>query len=162
METRKTLYSSMVHSHIMYCINIYSCANVSSLNKLKIKQKEAIRIICKVGFREHTAPLFVQLKILPLEELIKVNCLKFTHSFVHNTLTFSFRQLWKFNRERQPDRLLRNADQLCIPPHNFATLTRMPPFNFPRIWNLEGVDKFDPVQHRYLKNLKANFLLNLV
>jgi hypothetical protein len=72
----------MAHSHIMYCINIYSCANVSSLNKLKVKQKEAIRIICKVGFREHIAPLFVQLKILPLEELIKVNCLKFMHSFV--------------------------------------------------------------------------------
>jgi hypothetical protein len=44
-KTRKTLYFAMVHSHIVYCLSIYSCANMSSLNKLKLKQKEAIRIM---------------------------------------------------------------------------------------------------------------------
>ncbi len=32
-------------------------------------------------------------------------------------------------------RKLRNADQLHIPAHNYATLKRMPIFNFPSIWN---------------------------
>jgi hypothetical protein len=36
------------------------------MNKLRIKQKAAVRIICNAGFREHTGPLFAQLKILPL------------------------------------------------------------------------------------------------
>jgi hypothetical protein len=70
-ETRKTLYCAVVHSHLVYCINVYSCANSTSINKLKIKQKEAIRIISNAGYRDHTAPLFAQLKILPLDQLIK-------------------------------------------------------------------------------------------
>jgi hypothetical protein len=71
-KTRKTLYFAMIHSHIVYCMSIYSCANSTSLNKLRIKQKEAIRVICNAGYREHTAPLFNRLKILPVDQLINL------------------------------------------------------------------------------------------
>jgi hypothetical protein len=27
-ETRKTLYFAMIHCHLVYCMNVYSCANV--------------------------------------------------------------------------------------------------------------------------------------
>jgi hypothetical protein len=42
----KMLYFAMVHSHIVYCINVFSCANITTLSPLKLKQKEAIRIVC--------------------------------------------------------------------------------------------------------------------
>ncbi len=119
----------------------------------------AIMILC---YREHTAPLFKQLKILPFDELIKYSILKFMRSFTHNLLPLSFHSMWTSNRERLPDRLLRNADQLYIVPHNYATLKRMPLFNFPNIWNQETDEKHNPIQHRYLKNLKRLCLLNLV
>jgi hypothetical protein len=144
----------MVHSHIVYCINIYSCANTSSLNRLWIKQKEAIRIISNAGFREHTAPLFAQLSILPLDHLIKLHILRFMHSFFHKTLPISFHDRWITNREKQPERALRNADLLYIPQHNFA---RMPMFNFPCIWNEAGPDKNNPNQFIYLRNVKSLF-----
>jgi hypothetical protein len=48
----------MVHSHISYCINIYSFANITTLKKLVLKQKEVIRIISNAGYREHTSPFF--------------------------------------------------------------------------------------------------------
>jgi hypothetical protein len=160
-DTRKTLYCAMVHSHLVYCINVYGCANSTSLNKLRLKQKEAIRIIANAGFRDHTAPLFAQLKILPLDELIRYNKLKFMHSFTHNLLPLSFHHMWALNRERNPDRILRNADQLYVPPHNYATLKRMPLYNFPYTWNQEGIEKFNPIQHRYLKHVKAQSLRNL-
>jgi hypothetical protein len=111
-DTLKTLYCAMIHSHIVYCINIYSCANSTSLNKLRIKQKEAVRIISNAGYRDHTAPLFAQLKILPLDQLIKLNAIKLMHSFTHYLLPISFHQMWISNRERNLDRVLRNADQL--------------------------------------------------
>jgi len=112
----------MIHSHLVYCINIYSCATDTCLNKLRIKQKEAIRIICNAGYRDHTAPLFVKLKILPLSQLIKYSSLKFMHSFSHDLLPLSFRQMWVSNRDRNPDRILRNADHLFIPQHKYASL----------------------------------------
>jgi hypothetical protein len=160
-NTRKTLYYAMVHSHIAYCINVYSCANSTSINKLRLKRKEAIRIITNSGYRDHTAPLFAQLKILPLDKFIKYNALKFMHSYHHNALPISFYQMWTLNRDRNPDRVLRNADQLYVPPHHFATLKRMPLFNFPTIWNQEDNVKLNPIQHQYLKNLKSRCLNNV-
>jgi hypothetical protein len=35
------------------------------------------------------------------------------------------------------NRLLRNASDLFVPAHNFATLKRFPLFTFPRLWNDE-------------------------
>jgi hypothetical protein len=99
-NTRRTLYCAMVHSHLVYCVNVYGCANSTSLNKLKLKQKEAIRIIANAGHRDHTAPLFAQLKLLPLDEIIRYNKLKFMHSYTHNLLPISFRHMWTLNRER--------------------------------------------------------------
>jgi hypothetical protein len=161
LETKKTLYYAMIHSHLAYCVNIYSCATETSLKKLMTKQKEAIRMICNAGYRDHTAPLFVRLKILPLSQFIKYSQLKFMHSFAHNMLPFSFQQMWVTNRDRNPERVLRNADHLYIQPHNYASLKRMPLFNFPRLWNLEGNEKHNPVQHRFLKVVKNNCLVNL-
>jgi hypothetical protein len=77
----KMLYFSMVHSHLSYCINVYGCANTTALNSLRLKQKAAVRIVCNAGYRDHTAPLFKQLGILPLNELIKYSNLKFMHNF---------------------------------------------------------------------------------
>jgi hypothetical protein len=82
------------------------------------------------------------------------------HSYTHNLLPISFNHMWTLNRKRNPDRIFRNADQLYVRPHNYATLKRMPLFNFPYTWN-QGVEKFNPIQHRYLKNLKAQFIHNL-
>ncbi len=63
-------------------------------NKPRIKQKEAVGVIANAGYRDHTTPLFAQLKILPIDQLIKLNNLKFMHSYFHNSLPFSFRNLW--------------------------------------------------------------------
>ena len=101
----KMLYFSMVHSHITYCLTVYGCANITTLNKLKLKQKEAIRIISNAGFRDHTNRLFKQKGILPLEDLIKFSILKFMHKFKHGKLPFSFNETWVSNRVRVPRRL---------------------------------------------------------
>jgi len=161
IETKKILYFELIHSHIVYCLSVYSCANKTSLNRLFIKQKEAIRIICNVGYREHTSPLFARLKILPLEQLINVSILKFMHSYSHNMLPFSFRNTWFTNRERFPERELRNTDNLFIPPHKFATLKRMPLFNFPSVWNSAGNEKHNPRQNQFINHVKKSLLLNL-
>jgi hypothetical protein len=49
----KALYYSLIHSHLVYCIQIWSCGNQNAVNGLFIKQKAAIRIINK----KHTMPI---------------------------------------------------------------------------------------------------------
>jgi hypothetical protein len=77
------------------------------------------------------------------------------HSYHHNALLIAFHQMWILNRECNPDHVLRNADQLYVLSHHFATLKRMTLFNFPTLWNQEDNVKQNPIQHRYLKNLKS-------
>jgi hypothetical protein len=114
----------MIHSHIMYCLSIYSCANTTSLSKLRIKQKAAVRTPNYIYVMQALKtilyrPLFAQLKILPLDQLESISILKFTHSFTHNLLPFSFHATWITNTVRFPERELRNADQLFIPGSKF-------------------------------------------
>jgi len=156
--TLKLLYYAMVHSHLSYCLNVYSCANTTNLQRLRIKQKEAVRIISNAGYRDHTKPLFLNQKILQFDDMVKFANLKFMHSYVHQRLPFSFNETWTFNRERNPNRQLRNANDLFIPAHNFATVKRFPLFTFPRLWNEESDRKFIPSPFVYSKQLKAALL----
>jgi hypothetical protein len=154
----KMLYDAMIHSHIVYCINIYGCANLTSLQKLKIKQKEAIRIIANVGYREHTNPLFKNLKILPIDKLIKLFNLKFMHNFAHGRLPLSFADMWTTNRARNPNLELRNAEDLYVPAHKFASLKRLPYFLFPKIWNEANILKRNPSKCAFTRNMKIALL----
>ncbi len=96
----------MIHSVISYGINIYGCANKTTLEKLIVKQKQAIRTICNATYRAHTAPLFKQQKILPVEKLIEYSKIKFLHSFHFKKLPLSFANTWTTNFERNPERAL--------------------------------------------------------
>jgi hypothetical protein len=158
----KMLYYSMVHSHISYCLVVYGCANITTLNKLKLKQKEAIRIISHAGHRDHTNRLFKQKNILPLEDLIKFSILKFMHKFTHGKLPLSFHETWITNRVRNPNLDLRNADSLYIPAHHFASVKRLPIFNFPRIWNEAAEIKNNPSIFVFQKHIKSAMLNMLV
>jgi hypothetical protein len=37
----KMLYFAMVHSHIVYCLNVFSCANITTILPLKLKGAQA-------------------------------------------------------------------------------------------------------------------------
>ena len=52
----KTLYFSLVQSHLQYGIQAWG--NATTINKLTVLQKRAIRIINQINYRGHTDPLF--------------------------------------------------------------------------------------------------------
>jgi hypothetical protein len=143
----KKLYFSMVHSHIAYCINVYGCANQTHLSKLLSKQKQAIRVVCVLNYREHTKPLFKQLNILPVDKLITYYRVKFMHSYMFNKLPISFASTWITNREKNPTTVLRNANDLYIPPHRIEMVKKFPLNSFPHAWNTTQGDKLNIIQH---------------
>jgi len=71
----------------------------------------------------------------------------------------SFSELWLTNRQRNQDRILRDADNYYIPPHIIEIVKRMPLFAFPTAWNEAADIKYNPVQHLYIKELKKILLL---
>ena len=63
------LYQSFVHPYLTYGIETRYSVNETLNNKSFLMQKKAIRVISKVGYRDHTNENFKFLSILKLNEL---------------------------------------------------------------------------------------------
>jgi hypothetical protein len=160
-QSLRKLYFAMVHSHLSYGINVYGCATSTALEKLRIMQKKAIRSISNANYRAHTAPLFKELKILPLDDLIVYSNTKFMHYYYLNQLPLSFSGTWITNEERNPERILRNAQDLFIPAHRVEMVKRLPYFAFPSVWNNALGNKTNRKHFTYMNELKSLLLSNL-
>jgi hypothetical protein len=55
------------------------------------------------------------------------------HNFAHGRLPLSFSDMWTTNRNRNPDLVLKNADDYYVPAHKMACVKRFPFFQFPKI-----------------------------
>ena len=89
----KTLYFSLIHSHLTYCTSIYSCTSKSNLEKIAKVQRKAIRTITHSSYRANTDTLFLSLNILPLNKLITLANLSLMHSTHFNYASSSILNL---------------------------------------------------------------------
>ena len=81
-----TIYNSLILSHLHYGILCWGFHG----NKLFKLQKKAVRIIGKEKYNAHTDPIFKRLKILKIEDIFKVQCLKFYFKLANKTLPSYF------------------------------------------------------------------------
>ncbi len=105
---------------------------------------------------------FKTLKILPLDKLIKYSNLKLMHSFAHGRLPFSFSEMWVTNRARNPELILRNADNYYVPAHKLASVKRFPYFSLPKLWNEYPEVKRNPNKFAFMKYVKSALLDEIV
>ena len=113
-------------------------------------QKAAIRIISGASYNAHTEPIFKQLKILPLPDLIHFTKLQFMHRFSQKFLPESFSATWVKNAIRnigENEIVLRNFDQIRINTHRLTSFSKMPLFDFPKIW-----ESFPDAQLKFIRN----------
>ena len=139
-----TLYYSLVHSHLIYAIQIWSCCSAQLIKLLYLKQKNAIRVINNSAYNAHTENLFKSCRILPLPKLIDFFKLQFMFQFKQNLLPHSFTNVWITNDARRlhlenNDNLfnyrLRNDDDLYLPPARLSSTEKFPLACFPRLWS---------------------------
>jgi hypothetical protein len=129
-----TLYYSLIHSHLIYAIHIWSCTSMNILNELAIKQKIAIRIIHNSPYNAHTESLFKASKILPLKYLAEFFKLQFMQQYTFNNLPISFTNVWPTNAERREtvDHIhLRNLEDYYVPLARFSSCDGRPLIYFP-------------------------------
>jgi hypothetical protein len=65
----KTLYYSLIYSHLTYCILLWGNASINALHNIEVLQKRAIRAISGNGFLAHTNPICQTLRILKLRDI---------------------------------------------------------------------------------------------
>ena len=110
IDILRILYCSVVNSHLNYAILGWGYA-CSCLKKM---QKRIIRIITCSKYNAHTSPLFKSLRILTLDDMLRLNTLKFYYKYLHNELQPYF---YSFNIREQGDRHTydtRNSGQLQV------------------------------------------------
>ena len=79
-------------------------------------QKKCIRIMTSSDFNSHTNQLFIDLKLLKVNEIISSQQLKLIYEFKNNLLPSDLNDLFRFNTgiHKYPTRSA-NREQLCIP-----------------------------------------------
>ena len=78
-----TLYYAFLYPYLNYCIEVWGSAATTRMQTLIKLQKASVRIITSSRYRDHTAPLFQKLGILPIDKLYIWKVLIFMYKFHH-------------------------------------------------------------------------------
>ena len=81
----KTLYSSLIASHLRYCALLWANTHVTNIRKLQLLQKKAIPIITASHYMAHIDPLFSMTNLLKLDDLYKYQLGIFIHKVTHTS-----------------------------------------------------------------------------
>ena len=160
-----SLYYTLINSHINYGLQAYGCGEVSSLHRVFKLQKKAVRIIAGKRFNSHTDPIFKELGILKLFDLIEFVKIDFMHSYSKFLLPASFNETWvsaaTFNENFYLD--LRNYLDYKVPFSRLKFSDRLPLHSYPMLWNnLKDVQLMEENNKKLFKTkLRCRFLEKL-
>ena len=86
----RILYNSLVLPHLQYAVLAWGFKN----NRLTKLQKRAMRIITNSKYNAHTEPLFKALNLLKINDIFRLNAIKFYYKYTKGTLPLYFCNLF--------------------------------------------------------------------
>ena len=95
-QTIKSLYYSLFHSHMTYGCLTWGLASKSNISRIIKLQQHALRIISFSDYDAPTSDLFSLLKVLKLEDAIKLNLCFLMHDWYNNRLPKCFNKLFSY------------------------------------------------------------------
>ena len=98
-ETLISVYYSLFYSHLLYACPVWSLTTLHNINYISILQKKCIRIINFLPINSHTNNLFIANNLLKLQDIIKVEIMKFVCDFKNNNLPDDLIHLFTLNSE---------------------------------------------------------------
>ncbi len=159
-----SLYYSLIHTHIIYAIQIWSTCDNNSMQRIYKLQKKAIRIIHGLNYNGHTESYLKKSKILPLPLLIDFFRLQFMQQYVQGLLPTLFDLVWTTNSNRANRYyVLRNDEEFYIPPARITLTQKHPLHIFPQTWAAFDVHEIKIQREKIIFNsmLKLHFLNTL-
>uniref|UniRef100_A0A3Q3ITX2 Reverse transcriptase domain-containing protein n=1 Tax=Monopterus albus TaxID=43700 RepID=A0A3Q3ITX2_MONAL len=90
----RILYSSLILPYLEYGVENWGNTYKSSLQPLYILQKRAIRIVHKMGYRDHTNGAFIQSKLLNFFDLVGYKTAVFMYKARNNLLPGGIKKLF--------------------------------------------------------------------
>ena len=99
-EALKSIYYATVHSHMAYAGTIVGCAPDSQIKQILKLQKIALRIIGKVEFNGHTAPICKRHKIMYVRDILDLQAASQAWKFFNNKLPLSIASFFEKGNDR--------------------------------------------------------------
>ena len=163
-------YYAMFYSHLNYGCNIWGLTSEENLKKIEILQRKCLRILTFSDFRAHANPLFINLRMLKIRDIIKFNQLKLNYDFLNNSLPADLNKLFKLNTDIHTH----DTRQLFhVPSINTSTYGRYSiKYVCPSLWNTTfkndipiGNNRIISLSnikntYQFKKTLKRHFLFN--
>ena len=82
----KTIYNALIQPHLNFGVLLWG----KKVKRIKKLQKWALRSITSSKYNAHTEPLFIDLKLLKIEDIYRLSLLKFYFKYKNNLLPNAF------------------------------------------------------------------------
>lgn len=87
-DVLRVLYFTLVHTHLMYCVESWGWTYHTYLEPLRRAQKRALRIITFSGYSQPSKALFTKLRVLPFDLLREKKTAECIHNIIRHNLPF--------------------------------------------------------------------------
>ena len=84
---------------LYYGCNIWGLTTDANLKIIEVLQKKSLKIMTFSDFNSHTNPLFLQLKLLKVRDIIKQQQLKLVYEFYKNLLPTDLQSIFELNSD---------------------------------------------------------------
>ncbi len=135
LESLRTLYFALIHSHLLYGIVAWGTADLNIIKPITMIQKRAIRVINNAPYNSHTDPKFKKSRILKIPDLYEYKSVLFIHDYLLNKLPNSFEGIFPKNQDMPNSRETRQSNLLHVPRYSAKFAAKLPIFSLPSIWN---------------------------
>jgi len=158
----KTLYNSLLMSHVQYGIEIWGGSSNKHKKRIIISQKRAIRHICKSYRLAHTEPRMKDLGLLRLPDQHQLQCAKLAYDIVNAKCPDTLKHKFELSINTH-SHSLRSTSQNPLELRQVLTKKKSSSTSFsvlgPKIWNEvpERLKKLDN-QMSFRKQLKKHIL----
>ena len=130
----RTIYNSLIVCYLNYGVLVWGAQ--SNLNNKIVKlQKRAVRIITSSNYLAHSEPIFKKLYLLKLDDIYRIQLLKFIYKLINKQLPDYFNQnLLLYNTQRH-QHATRACTNVFIPRVNHEFAKRNIRFSIAKIFN---------------------------
>ena len=129
-----SLYNTLILSYINYGILAWGSAAATTINRLLILQKRALRIVNNSHYFAHTNPFFVKHKSLKINDLYNLQLGSFMFQLVHNELPKCLTSMFTSNKLVH-SYSTRQASLFHIPLTRSSLAQRTTKYTGPKLWN---------------------------
>jgi len=158
-ETLKTLYYALYYSHLTYGISLWgSTMLIKNKNKIFKSQKRIVRIITKAKYNAPTNPIFKELGLLKLDQIIELEVIKLMYQVTNHQAPKPICSMFKRNTNIHNYETRRRHDPVIIK-RNYAPIDKSFICQGPKLWSGLNVDfKNSKTSKSLARKLKKNFL----